>query len=73
VAHNPGDMSYRQMSDGCAYAGGAEAVAAVYQHRCIDANLCGDDPDSLSLEKLRKNLPVRWEEQREGFGRSAKR
>jgi len=31
----------------------------------IEAILRGDEPDGLSLEKLRKNLPVRWEEQRE--------
>ena len=31
----------------------------------IEAILRGDDPDGLSLEKLRKNLPLRWEEQRE--------
>jgi len=29
----------------------------------IEAILRGDDPDGLSLEKLRKNLPVRWDEQ----------
>ncbi len=40
----------------------------------IEAILRGDEPDGLSrarprglsLEKLRKNLPVRWEEQRRG-------
>jgi len=31
----------------------------------IEAILRGDEPDGLSLEKLRKNLPVRWDEQRE--------
>ena len=31
----------------------------------IEAILCGDEPDGLSLEKLRKHLPARWEEQRE--------
>jgi hypothetical protein len=31
----------------------------------IDAILRGDEPDGLSLEQLRKNLPVQWEEQRE--------
>ncbi len=31
----------------------------------IEAILRGDEPDGISLEKLRKNLPVRWEEQRE--------
>ena len=30
----------------------------------IEAVLRGDEPDSLSFEKLRKNLPVRWDEQR---------
>ena len=30
----------------------------------IEAILCGDEPDGLSLERLRKNLPVRWDEQR---------
>ena len=34
----------------------------------IDAVLRGDEPDGLSLEKLRKNLPVRWEEQRKRWG-----
>jgi hypothetical protein len=34
----------------------------------IEANLRGDEPDGLSLEKLRKNLPMRWEEQREMWG-----
>jgi hypothetical protein len=29
----------------------------------IEAILRGDEPDGLSLEKLRKDLPVRWEEQ----------
>jgi hypothetical protein len=28
----------------------------------IEAILRGDEPDGLSLEKLRKNLPVRWDE-----------
>jgi len=31
----------------------------------IEAILRGDESDGLSLEKLRKNLPVRWEEQRD--------
>ena len=31
----------------------------------VEAILRGDEPDGLSLEKLRKNLPVRWDEQRE--------
>jgi len=30
----------------------------------IEAILRGDEPDGLSLEKLRKSLPVRWEDQR---------
>lgn len=30
----------------------------------IEAILRGDEPEGLSLEKLRKNLPVRWDEQR---------
>jgi len=30
----------------------------------IEAILRGDEPDGLSLKKLRKNLPVRWDEQR---------
>ncbi len=30
----------------------------------VEAILRGDEPDGISLEKLRKNLPVRWEEQR---------
>ena len=30
----------------------------------IEAILRADEPDGLSLEKLRKNLPVRWDEQR---------
>jgi len=33
----------------------------------IEAILRGDEPDGLSLEKLRKNLPVRWDEQRKVF------
>lgn len=33
----------------------------------IEAILRGDEPDGLSLEMLRKNLPVRWDEQREGW------
>jgi len=31
----------------------------------VEAILRGEEPDGISLEKLRKNLPVRWEEQRE--------
>jgi hypothetical protein len=31
----------------------------------IEAILRGDEPDGLSLEKLRKHLPLRWDEQRE--------
>jgi len=34
----------------------------------VEAILRGNDPDGLSLEKLRRNLPVRWEEQREVYG-----
>ena len=30
----------------------------------IEATLRGDEPDGLSLEKLRKNPPVSWDEQR---------
>ena len=33
----------------------------------IEAILRGDEPDGLSLEKLRKKLPVRWEEQRKSY------
>jgi len=33
----------------------------------IEAILSGDEPDGLSLDKLRKNLPVRWEEQRKAY------
>ena len=31
----------------------------------IEVILRGDEPDGISLTKLRRNLPVRWEEQRE--------
>jgi len=34
----------------------------------IEAILRGDEPEGLSLEKLRKNLPMRWDEQRERYG-----
>ena len=34
----------------------------------VEAILRGDEPDGLSLEKLRKNLPVRWDEQRRHWG-----
>jgi len=34
----------------------------------IEAILRGDEPDGRSREKLRKDLPVRWDEQREGCG-----
>ena len=34
----------------------------------IEAILRGDEPDGLSLEKLRRNLPVRWDEQRKAWG-----
>jgi hypothetical protein len=30
----------------------------------VEAILRGDEPDGLSLEKLRRDLPVQWEEQR---------
>ena len=29
-----------------------------------EAILRGDEPDGLSLEKLRRHLPVQWDEQR---------
>jgi len=38
----------------------------------IEAILRGDEPDGLSLEKLRKNLPVRWEEQRTAWASGPK-
>ena len=31
----------------------------------IESILRGDEPDGISLEKLRKDLPVGWDEQRE--------
>ena len=31
----------------------------------IEAILRGDEPNSMSLEKLRKNLPICWQEQRD--------
>ena len=34
----------------------------------IEAILRGGEPDALSLEKLRKNLPVEWGEQRRALG-----
>ncbi|NLF30367.1 MAG: hypothetical protein GX591_05705 [Planctomycetes bacterium] len=34
----------------------------------IEATLRGREPAGLSLEKLRKDLPVRWEEQRKMWG-----
>jgi len=34
----------------------------------IEAILCGDEANGLSLEKIRKNLPVRWEEQSKAWG-----
>lgn len=37
----------------------------------IEAILRGDEPDGISLEKLRKNLPVRWDEQRDRWGGKA--
>lgn len=33
----------------------------------IEAILRGNEPDGLSLEKLRRKLPVRWDEQREAW------
>jgi len=33
----------------------------------VEAILCGDEPEGISLEKLRKNLPVRWDEQRKAW------
>ena len=33
----------------------------------IEAIPCGDEPDGISLEKLRKNLPARWDEQRKAY------
>lgn len=33
----------------------------------IEAILRGDEPDGISLEKLRKNLPVWWDEQRKAY------
>ena len=36
----------------------------------IESILRGDEPDGLSLEKLRKNLPVRWDEQRRCIDRN---
>ena len=30
----------------------------------VEAILRGDEPEGISLEKLRKNLPLCWEEQR---------
>ena len=30
----------------------------------VQAIVRGDEPDGLSLEKLRKSLPLRWDEQR---------
>ena len=34
----------------------------------VEAILRGDEPNGISLEKLRRELPVRWEEQRERWG-----
>ena len=36
----------------------------------VEAILRGDEPDGLSLEKLSKNLPVRWDLQRHQFKQS---
>lgn len=33
----------------------------------VEAILRGDEPNGISLEKLRRELPVRWEEQREAW------
>ena len=33
----------------------------------IEAILRGDEPDGISLRKLQKNLPVRWDEQRDAW------
>jgi len=33
----------------------------------IEAILRGDEPNVLSLEELRKNLPMRWDEQRDAW------
>jgi len=30
----------------------------------VEAILRGEEPEGMSLQKLRKDLPVRWEEQR---------
>jgi len=35
----------------------------------VEEILYGDEPDGLSLDKLRKKLPVRWDEQRKAYGR----
>ena len=34
----------------------------------IEAILRGKEPEGMSLEKLRKELPVRWDEQRRRWG-----
>lgn len=34
----------------------------------VEAILRGDEPDGLNLEKLRRDLPVRWDEQRRMYG-----
>ncbi len=34
----------------------------------IEAILRGDEPEGVNLEKLRKNLPMRWDEQRKMWG-----
>lgn len=50
----------------------AAEAPAMKQPDMIRAILGGDEPGGLSLEKLRKDLPVRWEEQRmcwiKGYG-----
>jgi hypothetical protein len=34
----------------------------------VEAILRGDEPEGISLTKLRKNLPVRWDEQGKEYG-----
>ncbi len=34
----------------------------------VEAILAGEEPEGLSLEKLWKNLPARWDEQRKMYG-----
>jgi len=35
----------------------------------IEAILRGDEPDGISLRKLQKHLPIRWDEQRKAWGK----